>query len=244
MIRVVAAVLLTMLSCFANPDFERGLQAYNQSDWDGAIEAWETIVAQGESSAELEFNLGNAYFRQERVDRAILHYERALKLAPGDSDARRNLLMANRAIVDQITEVPRLEILQSLENARDAMSPKSLNTMLLLFNGLLALCVGAMLYASGSVRDTLRRSSVLIAGLAVVSFLWYGWRSASAARQEAIVMTEKSDVHSSPTDDSTQLFSLHAGTKVGLGETLSGWTEITLADGRKGWIPADEIERI
>jgi len=244
MIRFLLGLLLGVSIVSANPAFEQGLAAYNRGDWSEAISLWESLALQGETSPALELNLGNAYFRSERIEKALLHYERALKLSPNDEDAQKNLILANRAIVDQIAAVPKPGILRGLESFRDMAAPGTLETLLLLANGLLAALVGFMYFSSGRLRDALRRGAILVTVFGVLTLLWYGWRSAALAREFAIVMPEKSDVLSSPNDGATQLFSLHSGTKVAAGETLAGWTEITLSDGRKGWIPADAIERI
>lgn len=235
---------LLSLPALANPAFDAGLQAYNQEKWSEAISQWESITQSGQTSAELEYNLGNAYFRHGNIERSILHYERALKLNPNDEDSRKNLALANRGIVDQIAHAPTLGIWKYADNLRDSLSVSTSKGLLLLFNALLALSVGAMFYASGMLRDVSRRATILFGSLAVLMLIFYGWRSSALADTSAIVMAEKTDIYSSPTDNSTQLFSLHSGTKVRVGETLTDWTEIQLSDGRKGWIPRADIEHI
>ena len=63
-------------------------------------------------------------------------------------------------------------------------------------------------------------------------------------RTEAIVMSSAASVKSSPDRSATELFVLHEGTKVSIGETIDGWAEVRIADGRKGWIEDKRIERI
>lgn len=244
MIRAFLQVLLFSLPVFANVTFDVGLQAYNQEKWSDAISQWESIASTGQTSAELEYNLGNAYFRQGSIERSILHYERALKLNPNDDDARKNLALANRGIVDQIAHAPKLGIWKYTDSLRDSFSVSTSKTLLFLFNTLLALSVGAMFYMNGNLRDTARRATILFGCLAGLMLLHYAWRCSALSEASAVVMVEKTDIYSSPTDNSTQLFSLHSGTKVHIGETLSEWTEIQLSDGRKGWIPRADIENI
>ncbi len=242
--RELILLLLFSLPTFANTAFDAGLQAYNQEKWSDAIAQWESITVGGQTSPELEYNLGNAYFRQGVIERSILHYERALKLNPNDDDARKNLALANRGIVDQIAHAPTLGIWKYTDNLRDSFSVSTLKMLLFLFNALLAIAVGAMFYTNGFLRDAARRGVILFGCLAGLMLFLYGWRSSALAESSAVVMAEKTDVFSSPTDNSTQLFSLHSGTKVHVGESLSEWTEIQLSDGRKGWIPRADIENI
>jgi tetratricopeptide (TPR) repeat protein len=244
MMRFVFVFLFTFATAFANPAFDAGMQAYNTGNWDEAISQWTTITASDLTSPELEFNLGNAYFRAGNIEHSILHYERALKLNPNDEDARKNLILANRAIVDQIPHAPRLGLWQYLDKLRDAFPVSATGKLLLLFNALLAISIGALLYTNNKLRDISARIAILF-GIAAVFFLTlYGWRASADAQIAAVVMAEKCDIYSSPSDNSTQLFSLHSGTKVRVGEVLSQWTEIQLADGRKGWILNDDIEHI
>ncbi|NUO18293.1 tetratricopeptide repeat protein [bacterium] len=237
-------VLLMCKSVLANTVFEAGLLAYNKEDWTGAIQQWESITASGQTSASVEYNLGNAYFRLGNIERAILHYERSLKLNPGDDDAIKNLALANRGIVDQIATAPKLGVWSYLISVRDYFSLGLLRTLLIVSNACLAVIVGVIIYANDRVREIANRAVLLFAGLAVIVLFLYSWRSSALTNPYAIVMVEKTDVYSSPSENSTQLFSLHAGTKVSIGEKLSAWTEIQLTDGRKGWIASDDVETI
>ncbi len=240
---IIISVMFAAIA-WANPAFEAGAQAYTNEDWDEAIGQWKSITAGGQTSAELEYNLGNAYFRKGEIERSILHYERALKLNPKDEDTHRNLVLANRAIVDQIPQAPKLGFWLYLESLRDTARLSTIRSWLLVLNALFAVSIAALYYTSGKLRDAVRRFAILFGSFAVFALFMYGWRSSAMTQTSAIVMAEKSDIYSSPTDNSTQLFSLHSGTKIRTSESLAGWTEIQLADGRKGWISSADIENI
>ena len=50
---------------------------------------------------------------------------------------------------------------------------------------------------------------------------------------------------STPDTTGTNLFTLHGGTKVSLSDTtLPTWTEVSLSDGRKGWVSNKDFEKI
>ena len=76
--------------------------AYAQEHYQQAISDYETLLKQG-VSAELYYNLGNAYYRTDQMPKAVLNYERALLLSPGDADIRFNLQMARSKTIDKIT---------------------------------------------------------------------------------------------------------------------------------------------
>ena len=82
--------------------------AYNEGNYSKAVELYEAILADGEHSAKLYYNLGNAYYKQEKLGKAILNYTRALRLAPADEDIRHNLEYATEATKDNIEEIPEM----------------------------------------------------------------------------------------------------------------------------------------
>ncbi len=192
MMRVLVLTFLLSLPVLANSSFDAGLQAYNQEKWSDAIAQWESITSSGQTSAELEFNLGNAYFRQGSIERSILHYERALKLNPNDEDSRKNLALANRGIVDQIAHAPKLGIWKYADSLRDSFSVSTSKALLFLFNTLLAISVGAMFYTNGTLRDAAKRATILfgcLSGTDVVAST--DGVAVRLAETSAIVMAEK-----------------------------------------------------
>lgn len=243
-ILTIIFILASFAAAIAEPAFDAGLAAYQNGKWDEAIEHWQSITARGETSGELEFNLGNAFFRRGDVPRAILHYERARKLLPNDKDIQQNLVLSNRGTIDQIPPALRLGVWNYFDKFRDAASPQSLVSLMLILNLLLVVAFGLKLFGKLGYQAIFKQIAVASAiGLCATAF-WYGWRSAAVAEEHAIVIAEKSDVYSSPAETSTQLFSLHEGTKVKLGEALAEWVAIELPDGRKGWMPKQDAEQI
>ena len=85
---------------------DRGNLAYQEGDYAAAIEAYEAVLAGGFTSAGLEYNLGNAYFKSGALGPSILHWERALVLSPGDPDTRANLELARSITADAIEPMP------------------------------------------------------------------------------------------------------------------------------------------
>ena len=89
--------------------------AYARQQYQQAIKDYEELLGDG-VSAELYYNLGNAYYRTDNITRAVLNYERALLLSPGDGDIRFNLQMARSKTIDKITQkaIPTFFILQKI----------------------------------------------------------------------------------------------------------------------------------
>ncbi len=70
--------------------FQDASSAYSKGEYDLAIQGFEALAQEG-VSAPLLYNLGNSYAQNGQIGKAILNYERALRLTPGDSDIRGNL---------------------------------------------------------------------------------------------------------------------------------------------------------
>ena len=219
---------------------------YRIEDYEGAVAGYEGVLADGFASADLYYNLGNAYYRLGQFGRSILNYERALRLKPGMTDARQNLELANSKTADRITVLPKLFIVRWYETLITRISPSVWRVIIFIFLFLIAASV-IMLTLMHSI--TVRKWSLaaLIAG--GVFLLISVWLLAASimhfnSHNEAIVMVSSMTVKNSPEHQSVDKLILHEGTKVTISESLSGWHKITLADGTTGWCQEENIERI
>ena len=69
-------------------------EAYQKEKFSEAASLYEEILQTQGESADIYYNLGNVYFKLKNTAKAVLNYERALLLNPGDADIRFNLDMA------------------------------------------------------------------------------------------------------------------------------------------------------
>ena len=241
---LVSLLLVTQVRADPRSSFEEGLRLYRANDMAGAITHWERVLRQGAVSGPLLFNLGNAYYRSGQIGRSILCYERARKLMPRDRDVYTNLDLARLAVVDRIEKPVRLVIWDWVDSVRDSLS---LHELAMLFQLMGFLALGGFLgwrFAPVAWRQTFRAVLVILLVAYALCGAWYGWRTALDTQNYALITAVKTDVCSAPDASSKQLFSLHEGTKVRYGESLSGWVSIELADGRKGWVPVSAVEKI
>ena len=114
LILFIGILLLNSNSFAQSPDdlMNQGNRFYQSGQYENALEVYHKVLSQGYESAALYYNLGNAYFKTNKLGYAVLYYEKGLKLSPGDEDILYNLKIANARTVDQITEVPKLFIIQ------------------------------------------------------------------------------------------------------------------------------------
>ena len=255
-LRKVVTVVTLLLSLGASMNIQAkdldslwtaGVQAYTDGKFSDASAAWTSIEESGQKSAKLYYNLGNAWFKQGNYPKAILNYERALRLDPSYSDARYNLEFTSNFVQDKIEPVPEF-ILKSV--ARKVCYVMGSNAWAVIFLVLLAaaLVMGLLFLLGSSVGK--RRVGfycgivLLLLSAGALSFsIWQ--KSDSVKTDTAIVMSPVSSVKSSPSSGSSKdLFVIHEGTKVTILDEVGTWRNISLADGRQGWIPASDIEII
>jgi tetratricopeptide (TPR) repeat protein len=227
-------------------EFQKANQYYRSGDYEHAISTYENLLKQGYSSAALYYNLGNAYYKQENVARAIINYERALKLTPQDEDILFNLRLANLNTVDKIEPLPQLFYEQWWEKF---ISLYSSDTWSLFGIAALWITFGFAVLFIFARRIWLKKTGFYSATF----FLIAGILLLMAGRvqhkhmysQQAAVVTETSAyVKSSPDEKSTNLFMLHAGTKIDIVDELQGWKKIKIANGNEGWINSQQLEVI
>lgn len=232
----------------ATPDrlWDTASTAYINGDYANAIKAYEQLVARGLSSSKLYYNLANAYFKEERLSRAILFYRRALRLDPGNADARYNLNVAEARTKDNIERIPEFFLTEWFRNIRRTMGCTAWSILSLLS---LACGLGLFLLYLLAQRLTWRKTGFYGAVAAAVIFVCttifaMGERRSMLDHTEAVVMSSSAAVKSAPDRSATDLFILHEGTSVRITDELDKWYEVTIADGKKGWVERSKIETI
>ena len=224
-----------------------GVEAYSAGQWAEALQDWSDVAATGLRSKELYYNLGNAYFKTGETAQAVLNYERALRLDPSDADVRYNLEFARAMTQDRIDEVPEFILKTWIRKIGYWMSSDAWAVLSLVFLALtLALVLLFLLGPTAGMRRTGFFAGIATLLLSLAAFGFARGQKADAERHdEAIVMRPVSSVTSSPSSDAAKsLFILHEGTKVKVLDEVSGYKDIELADGRRGWIASGDIEII
>lgn len=221
--------------------------AYAEGRWDAAVSGYEMISDMGLESAALYCNTGNAYAKSGNVPMAILNYERALKADPSYEAAAYNLELMNTRIQDRIDPVPEFFLKKWLSAISYIMNSDAWAIVSLVLLGL-TLAMFLLFLLAPSVAG--RRTGFFI-GLVLLVFMSFALGFSISQKKtymnadKAIVMRPVVSVKSSPsTESSKDLFILHEGTKVTVLDQVGTWNNISLADGRQGWLPASDMERI
>lgn len=232
----------------ASPDqlWDRANTAYINGDYHTAAEIYEQILSRGLSSVKLYYNLANSYFKEDELGKSILFYRRALRLSPGNEDIRYNLSVAEARTKDNIEQIPEFFLTEWMRGVRHTMSCTAWS----LFSLAALVCALALfLVYLLAQRLSLRKAGFYGTFVAVVAFIFtssfaMGERREMLDESKAVVMSLSTAVKSSPDKSATDLFVLHEGTLVEITDRLDGWCEITIADGKKGWLESKTIETI
>lgn len=224
-----------------------GDKAYQESKFEDAIKIYESVLAEEGESADLYYNLGNCYYKTKNIAKAILNYERALLLKPGDADIRFNLDLARSKTVDQVTPATEVFIVTWAKSLTNLMSEKAWGTTGIIT--FLLLLAGLALYIFGN-RILWKKIGFIGAVVFLIvcvcaNFFAAEQKDKIVNRMGAIVTNPTITVKSTPNESGTDLFVLHEGTKVYIEDnSMKGWKEIRLEDGKEGWLPTSSIEVI
>ncbi len=220
--------------------------AYIHEEYQKAIDGYEALLKKG-ASAELYYNLGNAYYRTENITRAVLNYERALLLSPSDPDIRFNLQMARSKTIDKI--VPEQEMF-FVTWYRSLVNMASVDGWAMIALVCLGLAIILALVYLFSDRIWLRKVGFFGAFLMIIVFVCsnlfaHQQKDQLVNRKGAIITESAVTVKSTPAKNGVDLFILHEGTKVTIIDaSMKEWKEIRLADGKEGWVETKQMEAI
>ena len=219
---------------------------YQKGNYQQAIRDYEEILKNGES-AEIYFNLGNAYYRTDNITKAVLNYERARLLSPGDDDINFNLQFARSKTIDKITPESEMFFVtwyKSLVNFTSVDNWAKTGILCIVMTLLLVL-----LYLFGP--QLMLRKIGFFGGLAFfVIFLLsnlfaFQQKQALDNRTGAIVISPSVNIKKTPAKNSADQFVLHEGTRVDIiDKGMTDWRCIRVGDGREGWIETKAIEEI
>lgn len=220
--------------------------AYVQENYQQAAQQYEELLKKG-VSADLYYNLGNCYYRMDQMTQAVLNYERALLLSPGDKDIRFNLQMARSKTIDKIPPESEMFFVTWYRSLVNLQSVDAWARMALIA---LVVAIALALVYLFSDRIWLRKVGFFGAAALLLVFLasnLFAWQQKRALdhRTGAVIIRSAVNVKSTPSQNGTDLFILHEGTRVTVTDaTMRGWREVRVADGKQGWVETSEIEMI
>jgi len=226
--------------------FTKGNQQYAKGQYQQAVQSYQQILNDGYQSAIIYFNLGNAYYKLDDIPSAILYFEKAHKLNPGDEDINFNIKLANSKTTDKIIPLPEFFVTSWWHSFILCFSAGTLAALSVLF--LLAGFGILVLYLftnSTSIKKLSFYSGIISICIgAVVIFIANRQVDYFNHHHQAIVFSSSVTAKSSPDAAGKAMFVVHEGTKVSVMETNANWIEIELPNGSAGWIAATDVREI
>ena len=219
-------------------------ELYRNGAYEEAIKKYTEIETLDAISSELYLNLGNAHYKLNKVGPTIFYYEKALKLDPLNTDVQNNLIFAQRLALDNIKEVPKTIFQKFNSTYLQKLSYNEWAIVVVLFSFLTALFFLLFYFSYSPTKKRIYFTTSILSFIIFIFtvFITYHQYKQTKNKKEAIVFAEKTEVRSAPTLNAEEIFTLHEGTKVMVLDTLDNWKKIKIADGKEGWIIANEIK--
>tara|TARA_B100001540_G_scaffold96627_1_gene87041 strand:+ start:1928 stop:2656 length:729 start_codon:yes stop_codon:yes gene_type:complete len=213
---------------------------YANQEYNTAIKKYNLILSSNLESHELYYNLANSFFKINEIHQAIYYYEKALKIKPDFDDAKENLEICNLQLIDKIEEIPELMITSLYNNIINFLSLKNWIYLTLIF-----IWVSLIIFSYNSF---VKKNKKSVFYLVIFSFFLFFITTKKYNQninvKEAIIYSSVINVMSAPSEQSTNLFSLHIGTKVKIEDQIENWVNIRIANGKKGWVLIENLKEI
>ncbi|NJW52852.1 SH3 domain-containing protein [Salinimicrobium oceani] len=226
--------------------FEAANNAYAEGDYKEAAMQYEQILTNGETSAALHYNLGNSYYKLNRIAPSIFHYEKALQLKPGDDDIQNNLEFARNMAIDAIGEEESSGFRGIFDTSTSAFSITGWSWIAIFcMLGFVAFFLVYYFSERTAIKRLIFIGAMVFLVLAISSVLVAVTKqSLQEERDYAIVFAEEVVLKNEPSSRANDAFTLHEGAKVRIIEEFQEWVEIELPNQSRGWMPQEALRRL
>lgn len=245
----IKGMWLLVLACFSISGFaqqdlaDSAQKAYEKLQYKQAITYYEKILAEGQVSANLYYNLGNCYFKDNQLGKAIYNYELAKKLNPGDDDIKNNLRLANSKTVDKI-ESKENYLAGAIKSGVFGLFSTTGWAWASIFVVVFVVICAIIFVVTQSL--FLKRISFWLGLIGAINFvivfsIGYAALHDLEKKTQAIVTSQVVQVLNAPNESGKSKFSLHEGTKLNVLSTNDEWTSVQLANGNEGWLRTKDL---
>jgi tetratricopeptide (TPR) repeat protein len=233
-------ILLSFNSFAGEALFNKANDLYSQENYTDAISIYDSILAEGLESSELYYNLGNCHYKQQNWSNAIWHYEKSLKLH-SNKRTFQNLEIAKLKIIDKIEAIPELFYKTWWRYFISIFSTKIWQ-----FLAILSVWILLTFRLTSQIKESKKGKNLAFLSFIALTLLYVTHSSFNNnyTKKEAIIFSSSIVVNSAPSKNSTDLFSLHSGSKVLIIDNIGDWINIRIANGNEGWINQREVKEL
>ena len=220
--------------------FEEGNKQYANENYSASISLYDSILTSGLESSELYYNLGNCHYKTNDWANAIWHYEKSLQLNRNEKTIH-NLELAKLKIIDRIEPLPQLFYKKWWINLSQTLSTQFWQIIAFFGIGFIFILQLISIFTSLKRKLTIKIfSAITVIILLITQTSYYN----NFTKKEAIIFSETITVNSAPTNSSTNLFTLHAGSKVEIIDVIGNWINIKIANGNNGWVNNQSLKKL
>ncbi len=244
---VILCLLYIPISSAQNASsFDAGAAAFAKGDYKNAIQSYEAILTEGMEGKNVYYNLGNSYYKDNQLGKAILNYERALLLDPGDQEAKTNLSIAKYKVKGEIDPVPPFFLRSWWNSTRNALGSTIWGVISLLFFWGAMLCLS--LWQIGKNKDQKKKGflagiSLLLLTIIPFSLAWSAYQYQKDTN-EGILINTTASLKSGAAENSEQIRIIYEGTRLELMDQINVWYKVRLENGEIGWLEEKSFEEI
>lgn len=227
-----------------NLQFDEANALYNNGKYEAAITIYEKILESNLHSSALYFNMGNCYYKLNKIAPSIYHYEKALKLSPNDKEIQNNLNFAQQMTIDQFDAIPELETSKFINKTANTFGVDGWAILCVL---LMCVFVGFFIayYLSNNTKTKRIFFVMSIVSFLILIFIFVLLNKKIDLDNErfGIIYQQEINIKTEPNLRSETAFVLHEGTKVQIIESYKNtWSKIKLIDGNIGWISNNALK--
>ena len=232
----ILSILFCLQTFAEDVIFTKANKEYTNQNYAAAISLYDSIISKNLESSELYYNLGNCYYKTQDWANAIWHYEKSLQLERNEK-TKQNLELARIKIIDRIEPIPKLFYKKWWYNLISLYSTK-------IWQILSIICIWIVLmiqftnYKKKIISDFFNITTLIFLLITYASY------ENNYNKKEGVIFSSTTIVKSAPTTESTNLFSLHSGSKVEILDSIGDWINIRISNGNSGWILQKSIEKL
>ncbi|MCB9758067.1 MAG: hypothetical protein H6753_06570 [Candidatus Omnitrophica bacterium] len=219
-------------------DFAKANLAYRDGQYAQAIADYERIIAAGTESGAVFYNLGNSYFKNKQLGKALVNYARAQRLMPRDSDLAANVKFATAAVVARVE--PTLSFVDKIFSGYVCFY--TVNEMVLILGILFGLL--GLVHLSGLYWNWLARRMVMTVLGISLGFFAVGLGVKMNLEKAASIVIAPTSARFEPNEKATIYFELSEGQDVRIQASEGEWLKIQRPDRKMGWVASAAVERI
>ena len=242
-----STILLIFLFYFSSNSFCNDLKdaekAYDSKNFKISIQHYQKLINEGYKSYQLYFNLGNSYYRNNELGKAIYYYELASKSNPADDDIKINLAIATSKTIDKVNSKENFFITAIKTNILSSFSTFTWSVFTISFISLASILFFIFINSNNILikRISFIGTCFCFILFTLSYFLGYTSLKSKSENKFAIITSKEIKILNEPTISGISKFNLHEGTKIRIVENKGEWILIKLDNGNEGWIKTTDV---